>query len=114
MSKKLPKPEDLVEILMDDKIIDIVTARTVSSITPTLQQLFKPMFDSLKLELQESIAKASAETIERRCGVMDERLSCLSEENLLLKKQLNSLEVANNLTTLIIQGIPEQIYESAP
>src|SRR5688572_4506746 len=66
--------------------MDIVTARTVSSITPTMQQLFKPMFDSLKSELKKSKAKASAEKIEIieiRCGVMEETLKCLSEKNLL-------------------------------
>lgn len=119
MSKKLlPKPEDLVEIMMDEKVIGILSERILSAITPRLEQFFKSMLESLKSELkselQDSIAKISADMIDKRCDAVDVRLKSLAEENSILKKQLSYLEIANHKTTLIIHGIPEKSYDSPP
>lgn len=113
MSKKLPKTEDLVEMILDAKVMDVLIEKVTAIIKPAYEQLFKSLAESLKAdikaELHESLLKASSELIDKRYGQVDKCIKSLTEENVTLKKQLNSMEATAHESAIIVHGIPEVI-----
>lgn len=93
----MPKTEDILEMILEGKVLDVLIDRFTSIIKPALEQLFKSLTDSfeaeIKAELLLSLSEASVELIDERYGHMDQCMKSVTEENAMLKKQLNFLEI---------------------
>lgn len=100
------KPEDLIELLMDDKVLNALTARIVAAI--------RLEFDAFKLEIHESLRKSTSEMLEERCEGLENRLSQLESENKTLRTQVNSIENTTFKSTIVIQGLEPTEQERLP
>jgi len=63
--------------------------------------------------MHESLMKATAKKVENCCGALDERVKCLKEENLSVRREPIAVEKVTYQSTLLVQGLPENTQDAS-
>lgn len=103
MSKKSFKVDELVEAVVEEKVLDAIIARLDEKITKTIQKLLKAQTD----ELKASMEKIACNVAEKLIAPVNDKIDILSKENTVLKSRIEQLEVYSRSDNLIFHGLPE-------
>ena len=121
MSKKSLKVDDILDLVTDDRVVDVLAARLASDdrvidslairlttiFSPIMEALFNKLADNFLAKLEVMVEKVSKEFLTKSCEPLYQRMSSLEDENTRLKAQLEENERNTRLNNLVVHGLPE-------
>lgn len=111
MSKKSAKTaDDLVEQVLDDRVINALVTRLTACLTPVFEQLFDKLAKSFTLTLETLVEKTATEVAMRECGALTQKINDLEEENAALKLRVEEVAINYRMDNLVVHGLPESSY----
>lgn len=112
MSKK-SKIDELSELVLDEKVVNVLTARLTMILTPIMEQIAKrivtEIISEVSTSLKQTMVQICSEESARTEGLLNnvnDRLKVLQDENSILCGKLENVEKYSRLTNLVIHGIP--------
>jgi len=116
MSKKSAKSDaktdDLLESIQDDRIINVLTSRLFTCLTPLFEDLFHKLAKDLKSEVKQMVKEVSVEVMSKINDDILEKIHHLEEENSCLRTRLDDMEIYSRLDNIVIHGLPEKSVTS--
>jgi len=109
MSRKTVKTDDLIEALVDDRVMQALR----SIIKSMFAEQFSEFTSQLKETVESLVNKRVTESLEELVQPFSMKIDDLKKENSELRAQLESTEVYSRLDNLILHGIPESRSESS-
>ena len=119
MSRRSLKFDDLLDMIQDDRIVDVLTTRlkpnisasiqaTVeANISATIEASFNKLADKFLSRLETIVEKVTNDHLSKFSETLHKKISALEEENSRLKVLLEESEKNTRLNNLVIHGIPE-------
>lgn len=107
MSKKGQKIDDLLDLLKDDRVMEVLISRLTTSITPAIEGVFNSFVEAFSTKLESLVERSTQELINKHCEALHIRIASLESENDLLKSRLNETENNLRLDSLVIHGLRE-------
>lgn len=122
MAKKGVKVDDLIELVLDDRVIDALVTRLTARLTPSLEvtlaarlapsleQLFTNHTTKFMATLEATVEKLTTGIVESLCKPVHEKMRSLVEDNNNLRARIDTLENAQRQDSLLIHGLPEATF----
>lgn len=119
MSRKAVKPEDVIETIMDDRVIEVLVTRLgahlSSMIDQKLDQKLEEKLDqklsefsnTIKSMIETVVNKLVTELLEKTIHPCSAKIEDLQKENRELRARVETTEVHSRRDSLIIHGIPD-------
>lgn len=114
MSKKGVKVEDLIEVVQDEKILDILEQRMLLKLSTTIEGLFDKLIERAAAKLETLVENAAKDLITKHCEFQSSQILEIKEENALTQVRLDDLEVNLRLDNLVVRGLAEGLEEVVP
>src|SRR6218665_2337168 len=125
MSRKTLKMDDLLEAVVDDKLIEILIDRLTDRMTERLSLMVKEENSAQTAELETSLTASITSKLETSSvniansefnnliAPYDERINALEEENKIMRSHLVHLDVYSRSENLVFHGWPESSMSEA-
>lgn len=107
MAESKTNPEDLLENLLDSKLMDSLQQKIMEAIRPTLVLIVKSLIAPLRDELIQSAKDASTAVANEKMESVSLTVKKLTQENNILKLRVEASECAANRSSLIFAGLNE-------
>lgn len=107
MSKKGAKQDDLIEAVLDDRVIAAILTRLTSHINTTIEAMFFKLSENFAETFKQTLREFAVELVEGATSPLISKISLLEEENKKLNQRVNDLENIGRLENVIIYGLPE-------
>src|SRR6218665_531759 len=137
MSRKTLKMDDLLEAVVDDKVIEILLDRLTDRMTERLSLMVKEenaaqtaeldtsltasitskletsLTASITSKLESSLVNIANSVFNNLIAPYDERINALEEENKIMRSHLDHLDVYSRSENLVFHGLPESSMSEA-
>lgn len=113
MSKKIvtrQMHEDIVEQVLDERVIDVLVTRLLTCLTPKFEELFNKLAHDFKLQLGKLVEKSAKEIFTQECGALTQKITDLEVENSALRLQVEEGAINYRMDNLVIHGLPEASF----
>lgn len=112
MSKKATKIDELAELVLEDKVVNVLVPRLTPLLTPIMETIVQRMAAEITKEVtaaltktMESLCRENFEKTNVQLSMMNERLKQLEDHNTSLAGKMEEMERHSKLSNLIIHGI---------
>lgn len=101
------KPKDVLENVLDSKLMEELQKKIMEAIRPTLELIVKSLIAPMKEELIQVAKDTSSEMVNEKMELINQKMQKLSQENNVLKQRVETAECRTNRCSLVFAGLGE-------
>src|ERR1700733_3230234 len=107
MAKKGQKSDDVLDLVLDSKVLSIITDKIMIAIRPAITEIVKDLVSELKEEIIQIAEDTTTKLLDKFQSSCDQKLKVLSDDTSRLKIQMDTLSNLGNSSSLLVYGLSE-------